>query len=160
MRLIAIIGGSFLLLMGCLAQPQADSPAETQPSKPQSTDSVGMAALSYGAIKKHLKVGASSQADVVKLLGSPNNMTMTSNGNELWIYDRISTESSTSGERSSSGAILGIGGASGGVGGGAAIGGSSSSSQSRLVSSTKTLTVILEFKNEILVDLLAREGRY
>jgi hypothetical protein len=42
-----------------------------------------MAALSYGAIKKHLKVGTSTQIDVIKLLGSPNNLTMTSNGNEV-----------------------------------------------------------------------------
>jgi hypothetical protein len=87
-------------------------------------------------------------------------MTMTSNGNEVWIYDRISTQSSTVGSSSSAGGFFGIGGVSGNSAGGIGAGGSSSDSQSTLVSSTKTLTVILEFKNDVLIDLIAREGRY
>ena len=157
MRINVTVGVLLLLLSGCHSQPYPNVPL---PEKPQPADTVGMAALSYGAIKKHLKVGTSTQTDVIKLLGSPNNLTMTSNGNEVWVYDRISTQSSTVGSSSSAGGFIGIGGVSGNAAGGIGAGGSSSDSQSTLVSSTKTLTIILEFKNDVLVDLIAREGRY
>lgn len=157
MNFKSLFACAIFALSGCMQQPHVQA---TLPQTNQVSDSVGVAELSYGAIKKHLEVGKSTIADVVKLLGSPNNMTMTSAGNEIWIYDRISTQSATAGSSSSIGGGIGVGATSGNVGGIAGIGGSSSSSQTSLVSATKTLTVILEFKDEVLIDLLAREGRY
>ncbi len=117
--------------------------------------------LSYGAIKKYLKIGVTTQADILKLFGSPNNMTTSSSGNEIWVYDKVRTELSTTAEKGTAGGIVGggIGIGSGGVG--AAVGGSESKSKTNVVSTTNTLTVIMEFNEKnILIDYSARQGRY
>jgi len=109
--------------------------------------------LTYGSIKKHLKVNKTTQADVLAKFGSPNNMTITSQGTELWIYDKIRTEFSGSANSGRIGGYIGIGIAG--------AGGNTSSSYSASTQSTKTLTVILEFnKNNLLIDYSARTGRY
>ena len=117
--------------------------------------------LTYGMVKKYLKIGKTTQTDVLKLFGSPNNMTISSNDHEVWIYDRIRTEISSNSQHSTtSGGIGGIGvGSSGGIAGG--IGGSKSNSSSNLISTTNTLTVIMEFdKNSVLANYSVRQGRY
>lgn len=124
-------------------------------------NSIQETSLSYGAIKKHLKIGVTTQADILKLFGSPNNMTTSSSGNEIWVYDKVRTELSTTAEKGTAGGIIGggIGIGSGGVG--AAVGGSESKSKTNVVSTTNTLTVIMEFNgNNILIDYSARQGRY
>lgn len=124
-------------------------------------NSIQETSLSYGAIKKYLKIGVTTQADILKLFGSPNNMTTSSSGNEIWVYDKVRTELSTSAEKGTAGGIIGggIGIGSGGVG--AAAGGSKSKSTTNLVSTTNTLTVIMEFdEKNILIDYSARQGRY
>lgn len=118
--------------------------------------------ISYGAIKKNLKIGTSTQADVIKQFGSPNNMTYQGKGRgELWIYDRIQTESMTQTEATSAGvAFGGIAGAGGGAVG-ASIGSSSNRSATRSTSSVRMLTVILEFEEGgTLIDISARQGGY
>ena len=124
-------------------------------------NSIQGTSLSYGAIKKYLKIGVTTQADILKLFGSPNNMTTSSSGNEIWVYDKVRTELSTTAEKGTAGGIVGggIGIGSGGVG--AAAGGSKSKSTTNLVSTTNTLTVIMEFNEKnILIDYSARQGRY
>jgi len=109
--------------------------------------------LTYGSIKKHLKVNKTTQADVLAKFGSPNNMTITSQGIELWIYDKIRTEFSGSANSGRVSGYIGVGIAG--------AGGNTSSSYSASTQSTKTLTVILEFnENNLLIDYSARTGRY
>ena len=124
-------------------------------------NSIQETSLSYGAIKKYLKIGVTTQADILKLFGSPNNMTTSSSGNEIWVYDKVRTELSTTAEKGTAGGIIGggIGIGSGGVG--AAVGGSESKSKTNVISTTNTLTVIMEFNEKnILIDYSARQGRY
>jgi len=124
-------------------------------------NSIQETSLSYGAIKKYLKIGVTTQADILKLFGSPNNMTTSSSGNEIWVYDKVRTELSTTAEKGTAGGIVGggIGIGSGGVG--AAVGGSESKSKTNVISTTNTLTVIMEFNEKnILIDYSARQGRY
>ena len=117
--------------------------------------------LSYGMIKKNLTVGSTTQADVLTLFGSPNNMTTSGRGNEIWVYDKVRTELSSDSQRSSVGGGVGVGAGFGGGAVGGMIGGSNSTSSSSMVSSTNTLTVIMEFnKRNILVDYSARQGRF
>jgi len=117
--------------------------------------------LSYGMVKKALKPGESTQADVLKLFGSPTNMTYQSNGNELWVYDRAFHESYVDSDSSSSNAGLGVGAAKNSLGAIAGIGGSGSSISNRSISRTSVLTVILEFNGQgLLTDLSARKGGY
>ena len=100
--------------------------------------------ITYGMAKKHIVVGKTSQEDAIKLFGSPDNMVMKKN-KEIWIYDRFRVETSN---KSSSGygtLIL--------------LGGSSSSSYSS--THTKTITVIIDFDEEgIVEDFSMRVGGY
>ena len=117
--------------------------------------------LSYGMVKKHVEIGKTSQAEVVKLFGAANNMTIDAKGSELWIYDQFYSESQVS--TSSSGGGIGVlGGAGGGdIAGGGLAGVSKSNSSSHRKSAGRTLTVIIEFdKQGIVSDYSARSGGY
>jgi outer membrane protein assembly factor BamE (lipoprotein component of BamABCDE complex) len=101
--------------------------------------------LTLGKVQQILKKGA-AQDKIVMELGSPNLVTVDSAGLETWIYDKISTVS-TNAAASNSATILG-----GVIGGSAGIGGSigSSGSASKQITSQKTLTVVLKFKEKKL----------
>jgi len=122
-----------LLLVGC--QTAAQHKAAVQD---ESTDRV-----TVGKVQKEIRVGMSG-AEVAQVLGSPNIVTTDEERREVWIYDKIATDSAYS---SSSGGIsaliLGFGSnAAGGLGGsGSASAGASSTSQ-------RTLTVIIKFDKE------------
>ena len=57
-------------------------PKQTQPTQKSN--------LTAGTVKKEIVKGETMQADVLKLFGSPNLMTMDSDGNEVWNYNRMS----------------------------------------------------------------------
>ena len=100
-------------------------------------------ALTVGTVQKEIRRGMSG-ADVAAALGSPNIVSTDENGNEVWIWDKISTERVYS--DSSSGLWLfglyvgGSGGGAGGVGGSASSGAASTSQ--------RTLTVIVKFDEQ------------
>ena len=119
------------------------------------------AQITYGAIKKHLVKNQTTQVEVLKIFGSPNNMTINSNSEEVWVYDSISTISSISTESGNEGISIGIGASSGDVIGGLFTANKKNKSELNSNTSTKSLTIILEFdKNSILKDYSARVGRY
>lgn len=91
-----------------------------------------------GVVQKEIKVGMSG-AEVASALGSPNVVTTDEKRREVWIYDKISTESvSTKG-----------GGALGGAFGSLLLG-VSASGESRSTTQ-KTLTVIIKFDEQGVV---------
>ena len=99
--------------------------------------------VTVGTVQKEIKVGMSG-AEVAAALGSPNIVSTDEKRREVWIYDKLSTETAYS--TSSGGVsalILGFGGTvAGGVGGGFnESSGASSKSQ-------RTLTVIIKFNKE------------
>lgn len=104
-------------------------------------------ALTVAKAQHDIKPGMSG-GQVVTALGSPNIISTDENGNEVWIWDRISTERVYS---NSDGGItlFGIG-----AGAGAAVaalgGGSASANASAGASSTsqRTLTIIVNFDKE------------
>ncbi|MCD4744085.1 MAG: hypothetical protein K8R67_16610 [Desulfobacteraceae bacterium] len=108
--------------------------------------------ITLGLVQKEIKKGT-SQADVATVLGAPNIVAQDGQGQETWIYDKISTETSYS---SSS---VGIGGGAGGVSTvspvGGIIGGSAKSSSGARSLSQKTLTVIIKFDDDSLVSSIA-----
>ena len=81
-----------------------------------------------------------SAAGVASVLGSPNIVTGDNQGQETWIYDKISSDVTYS---RSSGTIVGL--IFGSSGGGAGIGTSSAGSKS---TSQRTLTVIIKFDGD------------
>ena len=76
-----------LILNGCVnnIQPQVNN-----------INNVGKTTL--GIVQKSIKRGMSS-AEVIKVLGSPNMVTQDEDSNEVWIYDKHSTEIKSSNQR-------------------------------------------------------------
>lgn len=70
-----------LFLAGCAASNQA----------PQKSN------LSFGAVKKSIVKGKTSQGEVVQLLGSPNIVTKNKENEEVWTYSRQSVDSESGG---------------------------------------------------------------
>lgn len=113
--------------------------------------------LSYGMVKKLLVAGKTSQSEVVKAFGAPNNMTYAPGGSELWIYDHVRTETTTAAASSRAGIGIGSGAGQGVIGAGL----SGSSSSTVHSSSVRTLTVIIEFdRSGIVTSHSARVGGY
>jgi outer membrane protein assembly factor BamE (lipoprotein component of BamABCDE complex) len=123
MLVIAII-----LLAGCASMHAADVQKAREADK-----------LTVGTVQREVRVGMSG-AQVAEVLGSPNIVTTDEKGREVWVYDRISTESVYS---SGSALILGI--LTGGSGGGGGLAGQSAGASS---TTQKSLTVIVKFDEQ------------
>lgn len=87
--------------------------------------------LTVGTVQREIHVGMTS-AEVVEVLGAPNMVSTDEQRREVWVYDRVSTETAYS--TSSGGGSILILGASGGSG-------ARSSSQ-------RTLTIIIKYDAE------------
>jgi outer membrane protein assembly factor BamE (lipoprotein component of BamABCDE complex) len=100
--------------------------------------------MTLGLVQRDIKVGT-SQADVAQILGSPNIVTQDADGNETWIYDKVSSITSYG----SSGFGVGIGGFGGGFGsnggGGGLLNAGYNKNGGTVQSNQKTLTVVLKF---------------
>jgi len=117
--------------------------------------------LTLGLVQSRIKKGM-SQGEVAQAIGSPNIASKDKYGHETWIYDKVSSETETVSEGESkgksSGFGIGGGGLAGGSGGlvGAGVGsrkGEASRKEKTKVKSTKkTLTVIIKFDKESLVN--------
>jgi len=92
--------------------------------------------VTAGTVQREIRVGMPT-AEVAAILGAPNIVSTDADRNEVWIWDKISSDVSYS---RSSGVVAGlvIGSSGGGAGGGSRNAGASSSSQ-------RTLTVIVKF---------------
>ncbi|OPY65890.1 MAG: hypothetical protein A4E62_02597 [Syntrophorhabdus sp. PtaU1.Bin002] len=119
---------SVVLLAGCASMHAADI------QKARETDK-----LTVGTVQREIHVGMSG-AQVAEVLGSPNIVTTDDKGREVWVYDRISTETVYS---SSTALILGI--LTGGSGGGGGLAGQSAGARS---TTQKSLTVIVKFDEQ------------
>lgn len=100
--------------------------------------------LTVGTVQREIKQGMSG-ADVAQALGSPNIVSTDEQGREVWIYDKIATDtvySNSNGGISSlilGGGPVGAGALAGGVG---ANSGYSSGAASK---SQRTLTIVIKF---------------
>ncbi|MHA1527872.1 MAG: hypothetical protein ACTSVG_02540 [Alphaproteobacteria bacterium] len=100
--------------------------------------------LTVGKVQREIRVGMSS-AEVVEVLGSPNLVTTDEQRREVWVYDKISTES----VRSSSGAYGTLI-----LFGGSTRSGASSTTQ-------MTLTVVIKYGDDGLVrDFAYRQSKF
>jgi outer membrane protein assembly factor BamE (lipoprotein component of BamABCDE complex) len=116
--------------------------------------------LTVGTVQKEIRQGMSG-AEVAQVLGSPNIVSTDEQGREVWIYDKIATDTAYS---NSSGGIMSLilGGApvgSGALGGG--VGGSSNYSSGAASKSQRTLTVVIKFGEDRLVrDFAYHSSRF
>ncbi len=112
--------------------------------------------VTVGRVQKEIRVGMSG-AEVAAVLGSPNIVTTDEQRREVWIYDRIATETVYSTSRGGIGALLL------GFGGNAAGAAATSYSQAAGASSVsqRTFTVIVKYDKESKVrDFSYRVARF
>lgn len=121
------------LLTGCMTAPEHRTAVSDDASD----------RVSVGRVQKEIRIGMSG-AEVAQALGSPNIVTTDEQRREVWIYDRIATESVYS---TSSGGIfaliLGFGSSAAG-----AVGASGSQSAGAHSASQRTFTVIIKYDQD------------
>lgn len=128
-----ILAGVVVFLAGCMS---------AQEHKKAISDN-GTDKVTVGVVQKEITIGMSG-AEVASVLGSPNIVSTDENRQEVWIYDKISTEfahSSSSGGVSS--LILGFGSEVL-----AGVGGSYQQSAGAASRTQKTLTIIIKFDGD------------
>lgn len=100
--------------------------------------------LTVGKVQREIKVGMTN-ADVAEVLGSPNVVTTDGERREVWVYDKIATETAYSTSSGGVNALI-LGGASGGDAIGGGLGGAGYRSGAGASStSQRTLTIIIKF---------------
>jgi len=98
--------------------------------------------LTVGKVQKEIRIGMAG-GQVAAVLGSPNIVSTDENRNEVWIYDKISTQYVRA---DVSAGILAIGGGSDILAGTGLSG-----SQSSGASSQRTLTIVIKFDGDGMV---------
>jgi outer membrane protein assembly factor BamE (lipoprotein component of BamABCDE complex) len=132
-KILIVVMATALLLSGCMTAGQ-----HRQSVQDGSDDR-----MTVGKVQREVRVGMSG-AEVAQVLGSPNIVSTDEQRREVWIYDKISTDTAYS--TSSGGVSALILGWGGSIAGGAAPGysqGSGAASKSQ-----RTLTVIIKFDED------------
>ena len=113
----ALIALALLGLGGCLSHPEPPA------SSPQN--------LTVGKVQGEIKVGMPA-SDVAMILGSPNIVTTDEKRREVWIYDKVSSES-VSTSNSAYGTLLIVG---------------AQTRQSQNSQTQRTLTVVIKYDED------------
>jgi len=103
--------------------------------------------MTVGIVQKEIRERMSA-AEVAEVLGSPNIVTTDSEGREVWVYDKISTDVTYSKDSGGLTAALLIGSSSGGTAGGGLGSGSYSRSSGAQSWTQRTLTVVIKFDDQ------------
>jgi len=113
--------------------------------------------LTHGMVQMTVKVGTTTQAEVIEAFGGPNITTLDGQGQEMWVYDRHATVSYDKASGFSVGLLVGGGG--GGVGAGGGLGFSNRKSKS--TESSRAMTLILKFDaNKVVSDFKSRSSSF
>lgn len=113
--------------------------------------------LTHGMVQLNLRVGQTTQYQVLEAFGAPNITTMDGDQQEVWVYDRHATVTSDSSGGFSIG--LGVGGGGGGVGalGGLGFGKKKSKSES----TQRTMTLVIKFdRAKVVSDFRSRSSSF
>ena len=119
---------ALLVLVGC---------SQSQPS-----------AITPGAAKKYIKPGETNQVDVIEVFGTPNVITRR-DGNEVWVYDKVSSRQTT--------AVFGAGGLGGGAGG---VGGLAGGIGSTERSETTVMLIIYFDEHDVVRDYQIKQTKF
>lgn len=113
--------------------------------------------LTQGMVQMTLKVGETTQYNVLEAFGGPNVSTLDGEGREVWVYDRHATVSYDKSSGFSIGMLIGAGGGSVAGGGGFGFG----SSKSKSEQSSRTMTLIIKFgPDKRVVDFKSRSSSF
>lgn len=103
--------------------------------------------LTAGKVQREIKVGMTN-AQVVEILGSPNLVSTDEKRREVWVYDKVSTESAYSTSTGGVNALILGGASSGGLLGGG-LGGAGYNKGAGASSTTqRTLTIIIKYDEQ------------
>jgi len=97
--------------------------------------------LTHGMVQMTIRVGQTDQAEILQTFGAPNITTIDGAGQEVWVYDRQATVTTTKDSGFSIGMLIGGVGAAVGGAGGLGFG----SSKSKSTQTQRTMTLIIKF---------------
>ena len=121
-----------ILLSGCMSAGEHRAAVQGEGDK-----------LTVGTVQREIKVGMSG-ADVARVLGAPNIVTTDEERREVWVYDKVATDTVYSESR---GGVLALVLAGSGSAGGAVAPVYSGGAGARSTTQ-RTLTVIVKFDKE------------
>ena len=133
MKKLLISAIAVVFLSGCMMTPQ-----HRRAVRDDSGDR-----MTVGKVQKEIRVGMSG-AEVAQVLGSPNIVSTDEERREVWIYDKISTETAYSTSEGGVASLILVGLTDVFLGGGGGLSGSSGASST----SQRTLTVIIKFDED------------
>ncbi|WP_324742473.1 hypothetical protein U8326_03840 [Tsuneonella sp. CC-YZS046] len=113
--------------------------------------------LTHGMVQMTLHVGSTTQMEVLEAFGGPNVTTLDAQGQEVWVYDRQATVTSSGSSGFSIGMLLGAGGGDAAGAGGLGF----SSSKSKSTQTQRTMTLIIKFGSDKKVtDFKSRSSSF
>lgn len=113
--------------------------------------------LTNGMVQMTVRVGTTTQGEVLETFGAPNITSIDGSGLEMWVYDRQATVTSDSSSGFSIGMLIGAVG--GGVGGGGGLGFGKKKSKSE--TSSRSMTLILKFDSrKVVTDFRSRSSSF
>ncbi len=146
MKKLLISAIAMVFLSGCMMTPQ-----HRRAVRDDSGDR-----MTVGKVQKEIRVGMSG-AEVAQVLGSPNIVSTDEERREVWIYDKISTETAYSTSEGGVASLILVGLTDVFLGGGGGLSGSSGASST----SQRTLTVIIKFdENKQVRDFAYHTSRF
>ncbi|UNK77890.1 hypothetical protein MNQ96_09810 [Sphingopyxis granuli] len=135
--------------LAILAATPAQARKKDEPSDPNM--------LTQGMVQMTLRVGTTTQAEIIDTFGAPNITTMDASGQQMWVYDRHATVMSDS----SGGFSIGILGGAGGGGGGALGGLGFGKRKSESSTSTRSMTLVIKFDSRgVVSDFKSRSSSF
>lgn len=151
---LAVLVATVVYLSGCVPTQQPTAAQHAQTLAPAQERK-----LTLGVVQSTVREGI-DQAAVATALGSPNIVTTDAAGNETWIYDKISTETSHSGSNRSQNFGVGGGAGAGGLAGAVLALGGAGAGYSRgandatgaSAQTQRTMTVVIKFDANRLVS--------
>lgn len=127
------------------------------PASAKENDADAANTLTHGMVQMTLKVGETTQGEILEKFGAPNITTIDGSGQEMWVFDRHATVSYDKQSGFSIG--LGVLGGGGGVGAGGGLGFGSKKSKSS--TSTRAMTLIIKFDaNKVVSDFKSRSSSF
>jgi len=113
--------------------------------------------LTHGMVQMTLRMGQTTQMEVLDSFGAPNITTIDGEGREVWVYDRHATVSMDSSSGFSIGMLVGAAG--GDVAGGGGLGFGKRKSKSS--QSSRTMTLVIKFgPDKRVVDFKSRSSSF
>ena len=146
MKKLLILAMAVVALSGCMTASQHKRSVQD--------DSADR--MTVGKVQKEIRVGMSG-AEVAQVLGSPNIVSTDEKRREVWIYDKISTETAYSTSKGGISSLILVTLTDVFTGGGGGASGSSGASST----SQRTLTVIIKFdENKQVRDFAYHASRF